>query len=173
MNNIEELENKIEQLSKELENLKCELDIEKMNTRWRARNSEAYYYLYSYGKIIRACDYRSKETTNRYNLGNYFRTKEEAEKMLNKIKIYTQLKDLAMRLNKGEKIDWQDENQDKYCICYFHDDKKLNSSLTLTLYCRDIGQIYCLDKNFLEEAKKEIGEENLKKLFEWVRIWKK
>ena len=29
-----------------------------------------------------------------------------------------------------------------------------------------IGQIYCLDSNFLNIAKREIGEENLKKLFE-------
>ena len=164
MNKIEELENKIEQLSKELENLKCELDIEKMNTRWRARNSEAYYYLYSYGKIIRACDYRSGETTNRYNLGNYFRTKEEAEKTAEKIKIYTQLKDLALRLNKGEEIDWEDEDQAKYCIYYDNHRKKIYTNCNY--YSEELGQIYCLDEKFLEEAKQEIGEENLKKLFE-------
>lgn len=163
MNNLEELENKIEQLSKELENLKCELDIEKMNTRWRVRNSEEYYYLCSYGEIIRACDYRNEETINRYNLGNYFRTKEEAEKMLNKIKIHTQLKDLALRLNTGEKIDWQDYMQYKYSIYYDYEDNKLKCSCILSF--KDIGQIYCLDGNFLEEAKKEIGEDNIKKLF--------
>lgn len=163
MNNIKELENKIEQLSKELENLKCELDIEKMNTRWRARNSEAYYYFYSYGKIDKALDYRSEETTNRYNMGNYFRTREEAEKTIEKIKIYTQLKDLALRLNAGEEINWKNYKQAKYSI--FYNSEMANLLDGEAYLCQRIGQIYCLDENFLDIAKQEIGKENLIKLF--------
>ena len=98
--------------------------------------------------------------SNRYKIGNHFQTEEEGQKMLEKLKIYMQLKDLALKLNKGKKIDW-DDTQNKYSITY-------NGWLRLTtvLSFRDIGQIYCLDKNFLEEAKKEIGKKNLIKLFE-------
>ena len=97
-----------------------------------------------------------------YEIGNYFRTKEEAEKVVEKIKIYTQLKDLALRLNQGRKVDWNSSVQAKWHIYYDHND----SLTTIGNYrYQDLGQIYCLDKNFLEIAKQEIGEENLKKLF--------
>lgn len=170
MDNLESLKEKQEELENELKELDIQIkelekqEIKKSDKRWRARNSEAYYYLYSYGKIIRARDYRSEETTNRYNLGNYFRTKEEAEKTIEKIKIYAQLKDLALRLNKGEEIDWGDYTQYKYSIYYDCEDNKLKQSYALSP--KDIGQIYCLDEKILEKAKEEIGEENLKKLFE-------
>lgn len=82
--------------------------------------------------------------------------------MVEKIKIYTQLKDLALRLNKGEKIDPNNSNQYKYHIYY------VPSGLAITAtYCYQyLGQIYCLDSDFLKIAKQEIGEENLKKIFE-------
>ncbi len=166
MNKLKELEKKIEKLSKELEELKCELDKEKlnnsqMNTRWRAEENEKYWC------IIDECVYRSLEANEncdkaRYEIGNYFRTEEAAEKAVEKMKIYTQLKDLALRLNKGEEIDWENEDQLKYYIC--NESNKLHYSYCYN--CHDIGQIYCLDEKFLNIAIKEIGEENLKKLFE-------
>ena len=78
------------------------------------------------------------------------------------MKTYTQLKDLALRLNKGEKIDWTNDDQVKYYID--HETMKLDYSSSW-LY-QNIGQIYCLDKEFLNKAIEEIGEEDLKKLFE-------
>lgn len=168
MMRLEELKEKCEKLSKELEDLKCELDKKKlnnpqMNTRWRAEANEKYWC------IIDECVYRSLEANEncdkaRYEIGNYFRTEEEAEKAVEKIKIYTQLKDLALRLNNGEEIDWKNDEQPKHYICFNNESNKLFYSYYYA--CHDVGQIYCLDENFLEEAKQEIGEENLKKLFE-------
>lgn len=169
MNKLKKLENKIEELSKELEELKCELDKEKlsntqMNTRWRANDGEKYYFIYGDGTIDWSIDTNDEISVKHYDLGNYFQTKEEAEKVAEKIKIYVQLKDLALRLNKGEEIDWENNNQGKYCIYY-------NGTLNILAcggYCTccHIGNIYCLDGNFLIIAKQEIGEKNLKKLFE-------
>lgn len=106
----------------------------------------------------------SEFSTTNYDLGNYFQTKEEAKKTFEKIKIYTQLKDLALRLNNGEEIDWENGNQIKYFIYYENRYKKIFT--TAACWSKDLGQIYCLDKNFLDVAKQKIGEANLKKLFE-------
>lgn len=102
--------------------------------------------------------------TARYGLGNYFKTEEEAKNVFEKIKIYTQLKELALRLNNGKEINWNDSTQNKWDIV-------LDNSENILRCCfvcigQEIGQIYCLDENFLEEAIEEIGEENLRKLFE-------
>ena len=160
------LEERIEELSKELEDLKCELDKAKSNNceRYRANCGETYYYYSSTG-IVYDCDESNGEyDINRYAMGNYFQTVKEAKSSVRKIMIYMQLKDLALRLNNGEEIDWENDNQPKYFLYYNNNHKKIYT--ICTYYSKELGQIYCLDKNFLEIAKQEIGEENLKKLFE-------
>lgn len=49
--------------------------------RWRADNDEVFYFIESYGKINCISDVRSESDTRKYKLGNYFKTKEEAEKV--------------------------------------------------------------------------------------------
>lgn len=166
MNKLKELEKKIEELSNELEDLKCELLKMKSNNyeRWRADSGEIYYCVSNDGKVDWNTDERGNSSTARYDLGNYFQTKQEAEKVAEKIKIYVQLKDLALRLNNGKEIDWENSDQPKHYIRFDDESNKLCYSYCYT--CPDIGQIYCLDSNFLNIAKQEIGEENLKKLFE-------
>ena len=169
MNEIEKLKEKQEKLERDLEELSTQLNeleekkITKSGKRWRGVNNRFYWYIESdcevYGEYETDDDYDNA----RYETCNYFRTKEEAEKTVEKIKIYTRLKDLALRLNEGREVDWNDSAPAKWHIYYDH-----NNDLTTTEghSYQDIGQIYCLDKNFLEIAKQEIGEDNLKKLFE-------
>lgn len=167
MNKLKELENKIEELGNLVENLKreaeqAESNNPQMNTRWRARGNETYYYFYSDGEIAQSKENCESTDTKRYNLGNYFKTEEEAENVVEKIKIYTQLKDLALRLNKGVNVNWRD-CRNKYSISYDTSAGKMVSYWNTRL--QEMGQIYCLDSSFLDGAIKEIGEENLKKLF--------
>lgn len=156
--NAEELKKRIEELQKQVALLEggCK--------RWKAGYGETYYYICSDGDIFFNTERNNKFSTTNYNLGNYFQTKEEAKKTFEKIKIYTQLKDLALRLNKGEEINWENNNQIKYYIYYDNSCKKIYTNYIY--YNKNIGQIYCLDQNFLDIALKGIGEANLKKLFE-------
>ena len=80
-----------------------------------------------------------------------------------KIEIETKLKNIAERLNAGRKIDWENTNQIKYYIYYDYEIKVLD--YCIPGHCQNQGTIYCLDKNFLEVAKQEIGKENLIKYF--------
>ena len=169
MNEIEKLKEKQEELKKEIEKLGTQIkgleEQEKKCKRWRAsRNGKYWHITPSASAIVNYTIEINDDQDNRsYETGNYFRTEEEAEKVVEKIKIYTQLKDLALRLNQGRKVDWNSSVQAKWHIYYDHND----SLTTIGNYrYQDLGQIYCLDKNFLEIAKQEIGEDNLKKLFE-------
>lgn len=157
--NMKELKKQIKELQKRVALLEggCK--------RWKAGYGETYYYICGDGDIGCNTDENGETSTNRHNLGNYFQTEEEAKKTVEKLKIYIQLKDLALRLNNGEEIDWKNAEQAKYSIvCDIQKNKKLNYMYTSLI--RDIGQIYCLDENFLDIAKQAIGEVNLKKLFE-------
>lgn len=156
---LEETKNKCAELEKKIE----ELEKQEIEVRWRAKEGGTYFYVCSNGNIDWNWDIAGKTSTNHYNLGNYFQTKEEAEKAVEKIKIYTQLKDLALRLNKGREIDWTNANQEKYYIgCNF----KNELAYGYIYKTRPIGGVYCLNSLFLDIAKQEIGEENLRKLFE-------
>ena len=51
--------------------------------RWRAEEGEIYWFIDTdfSGKVRDLWDQRSTDENVRYNLGNYFKTKEEAEKV--------------------------------------------------------------------------------------------
>lgn len=171
MNKIEELKNKIEKLSEEIilttDELRKELEelneSKKISERWRAEECENYFYIGS--ELIVDCLMEVGDIVDNghYKIHNYFKNKEEAEKVAEKIKIYVELKDLAEELNAGEEIDWENEYQAKYCIYNCNENKTLECNASYC--CEEIGQIYCLNENFLEIAKERIGEERLLKLF--------
>jgi len=50
--------------------------------RWRADDGERYYYIDSYQRILDNTDLRHSYDDMRYELGNYFKTKEEAQKVI-------------------------------------------------------------------------------------------
>jgi len=90
--------------------------------------------------------------------GLYFISEEARDKALNKMIIETKLKNIASRLNKG-KLDWNDFSNCKYSIRYNIGDKKLKSDCFC--HSKNQGSICCLSDKFLEEAIKEIGENEL------------
>lgn len=160
---FEEIRIKLNELTDLFKKLEEQNAIKEKCKRWRGKRDEEYWFISESGEPCHTMETSNELDRASYKIGNYFRTEKEAEKTLEKIKIYMQLKDLALRLNKGEKIDWDNIAQAKWYIYYNHN--KALTTINAHIY-QNLGQIYCLDKNFLEIAKQEIGEENLKKLFE-------
>lgn len=160
MKNLEELEKKYEELGKEIEKLKKE----KSCKRWRAEKKiEQYFYIDNSGII--GLVYEDSDDVDDYNYKtrNYFKTEKEAQRYLNNINTYYELMDLAEELNNGEKLNWNNINQLKYAISF---DSQIGILKQVNYHnYKDIGQIYCLDENFLEIALERIGEERLENLF--------
>lgn len=50
--------------------------------RWRADDGEKYCYIDSYQRILNNTDLRHSYDDMRYDLGNYFKTEEEAQKVI-------------------------------------------------------------------------------------------
>ena len=99
------------------------------------------------------------------SLGSLYATAKARDKAKFKMEIETKLKNIAERLNNGRKFDWDDTEQEKYFLVYrpfFNGTIFLEHRID---FLKIQGTIYCLDKNFLDVAKKEIGEENLIKYF--------
>lgn len=160
MNNLEELKKKYAELGAEIERL----EKQKENKRWRAEKNEEYYYIDTAGEIDESHEANDIIDDFRYKTRNYFKTEQEAQEHLDKINTYWELMDLAEELNNGEEIDWEDDSQVKNFIEYNHDTEELREYYSWN--CKEIGNIYFLNENFLEIAKERIGEERLIKLFE-------
>lgn len=126
---------------------------------------EAYNYDYEYYKEngMKIVDMAQNYLDFIVKYGIAYATKEARDRALFKIEIETKLKNIAERLNNGRKIDWKNEKQVKYSIFYNSDDGSLYG--WNNMYAKETGQIYCLDENFLNVAKKEIGEDKLIKYF--------
>lgn len=158
--NKQKIINEINKAKEHLANLeemleKCE------HERWEPENGEEYFYVDNIGIVQNALF----DNTMGYHLAlcrtlNCFKTKEEAQAEAEKILVRRQLEDIAKRLNKGQEINWGDENQTKSFI--FLDCKTQLIERDCNLRNKIQGVVYCLDKNFLNTAIKEIGEERLK-----------
>ena len=159
MNKLEELEKKYKELGEEIERLKAQ-----SGGRCRGDFGCEYWYIDGDGDIQSDNDKKWGCDEYRFNIGNYFKTEDEAYKVLDKILIYNKLRDLALRLNEGEPVDWKDVQQCKYYIFYSDICEKIDISFAQTT--KRLYDIYCLDPNFLSVALDEIGEEDLMKLFE-------
>ena len=113
-------------------------------------SANSFFYNTEYGRIF-------------IELGLLFATEEARDRAKFKMEIEIKLKNIAERLNNKEKIDWDNEYQNKYYIGYYFRDCLLSYNSNRML--KQQGCIYCLSNNFLDEAIKEIGKDNLIKYF--------
>ena len=148
--------NKTKEYLANLENMLKECE----SKRWKPVDGDIYYYISEACTVIKSRTWAHCIVDEHYHCFNCFRTEEEAQAEVEKILVRRQLEDIARRLNKGQEINWNDNNQLKYCIDF---DFPFDIISIGALYRKLQGTVYCLDKNFLNIAIQEIGEERLKK----------
>ena len=129
--------------------------------RWKPEKRKMFYFLNSYNIAIPEIWDAGCSDAEHYNIYNCFQTREQAETEAEKILVRRMLEDIARRLNKGKKIDYEDKAQCKFCLVYniVQDRIDIDSDYN---YVR-IGVVHCLNVKFLDVAIQEIGEERLKK----------
>ena len=133
---------------------KCEYE------RWNPKPSQEYYCIDD-GNDVRRVNFNIMNAYDRDRIKAYncFQTREQAETEAEKTLVRRMLEDIARRLNKGNKIDWNNDKQIKYFICI----DSLDNEIIWNREVRFISQgiVYCLDINFYNVAIKEIGEGRL------------
>ena len=150
---IQDLQNQLQEAQEKLENLdKYE--------RFKPKEGETYCYVDSNSCIsFTTFDSSCVSDYNKYKSYNCFETQEEAQKEANKILIRRKLEDIAKRLNGDKEIDWDNYIQNKFYIDF---NKKQGLSVSKVLSWKSQGTVYCVYENFLDIAKEEIGEQELK-----------
>lgn len=126
---------------------------------WEPKEGEAYYLILTHGFIdYTIYDSDSRADNERLSFGNCFKTREEAEHMLQKIRIIIQLRKLS-------NISFNDNcKQEKFVIFYNTENQQIK--ITQHKFIREIPfNIYFKNKKDCQKAIEIIGEDNLKKYY--------
>lgn len=158
MHNKEQLQKQAHKLQEELDKLKQQIEECDKEETDRVQRGKPYFYLSSHGYITETLDKYQATDDIRYELGNYFKTKDEAIEYRTYLETKMKLKMLAKRLNKGKLMDWQDDNQQKYYLFFNHEREEISMERN-QIYQHPT--IYCLSSNFRNIAISEIGKQAL------------
>ena len=155
--NKTQLQQKIVDMEKQLAELKKELE-KKDKGIWKPKYGDSFCFLDSDAEIIADAYCMNRADEDKVAFGNYYKTKEEAEKMANYLK-YTNLLRKYVEEH-SEPLDWN-TNTDKHFI--YCDTLSKRIYINFTENRKQVGQIYASSKEILEEAIKFVGESNIKK----------
>lgn len=130
---------------------------EKPTQVWKPNVGDKYYYISNTGSILYYM--YDEDVTNKaiISIGNCFETKEEAQHMLQKIRIINQLQELSnIKFNENQKSKW----------CIFYDFDKNELTCIYNRYCKHSPfEVYFASKENCQKAIETIGEDNLKKYY--------
>ena len=131
---------------------------EKPTQVWKLNVGDKYYYISNTGSILYYM--YDEDVTNKaiISIGNCFETKEDAQHMLQKIRIINQLQELSNNSFEGN------TETKKWFVVYDCDCQKIGYNY---MYTNKIApfNIYFATQKDCENAVKEIGEDNLKKYY--------
>lgn len=130
---------------------------------WKPKKGDTYYYIGSVGSIFNY-DYREDISDEAHlNIGNCFKTEEDAKHMVEKFKVIRELQKFANENNEKE-IDWNDAKQYKQFLIYDIEDKKVCVDYK-TYVKSEPFNIYFTSFDIARKAIKTIGEARIKKYY--------
>ena len=130
---------------------------------WKPKKGDTYYYIGSVGSIFNY-DYREDISDEAHlNIGNCFKTEEDAKHMVEKLKVIRELQKFANENNEKE-IDWKNFNQCKYKIFYDAEDEDLYVDYSIQCESEPFN-IYFTSSKIAKRAIEEIGEDRIKKYY--------
>ena len=137
--------------------------VEEKKKYWTPKEKEKYFYIEDCMGVSDDRNVQAPIDYCRFNIGNFFKTKIEAEHMLEKLKVIHELQKFAYENNEGE-IDWKNFNQCKYYLVYDTKDEELY--VDYAVYCkREPFNIYFTSSEIAKRAIEEIGEDRIKKYY--------
>lgn len=127
--------------------------------RWKPEEGELYYHLDDKGSILKWGWSNCLEDFIRYNMGNVFKTREEAEFALEKQKVLVELERYAEEYNDSTKEPTWELMFDRYC-------KKIFGIDSMDVF---VSNIRFTSGDLAEKAIKIIGEDRIKKYYFGVK----
>lgn len=149
-----EAEKQIQDIRKELDEL-SKVQIEPESRRWKPKYDDTCYYTSPSGVI-----WADKWTDHhvdlcRYAIGNVFKTREEAEFVVERLKVIAELKEFA----ESDDRKWEDSN---WTIVYSNEKHEVRAE---NWHSIQNATLYFESKERAEEAIKAVGKDRIKKYY--------
>ncbi len=146
-----------------------EMLIKKANNNYKPfikpKYNQTYYFISGDGEVRLSNWYNNNFDKTLFEIGNCFKTREEAEFALEKQIIYTELKRYALEHN-DEVLDWNNKEQAKWALTYDYEHRCI-LSMYGTAWMKELCSVYFTSAEIARNAIAEVGEEKIKKyLFE-------
>ena len=155
MKTIKELENQVEELKAEIEELKK--SEEKQGGRWKPKEDERYYLISASGEICTDIYKDCSVDKYRHAIGNCFRTKEEAEFEVKRLKVITELKEFT----ESDDAVWGEGD----CHWYIYFEAMSGYiEVEYDISCK-FGNLYFPSEETAREAIKAVGEDRVKRFY--------
>lgn len=130
-------------------------------SKWEPSLGDLYYYINSNGDI--KFSYYNTRSIDKRCIGNFFKTDEEADHMVEKLKVIKELRDFALE-NNDKNVDWRDKCTGKYFITYdFYDEEISTASYTFRNFLP--FNIFFTSKEIAQKAITKIGKERLERYY--------
>ena len=137
--------------------------VEEKKKYWTPKEKEKYFYIEDCMGVSDDRNVQAPIDYCRFNIGNFFKTKEEAEHILEKLKVIHELQKFAYENNEGE-IDWKNFNQCKYKIFYDAEDGDLYVDYSIQCESEPFN-IYFTSFKIAKRAIEAVGEDRIKKYY--------
>jgi hypothetical protein len=124
------------------------------------KKGDKYWFITAYGNIVWDQYYNALEDEELKEIGNFFKTEEEAEETLEYFKVLHELKELA-----DDDKTWDGENG-HWGLDYDTFEDKID--ISERLYDISGGAYYFKSKESAQAAVEKIGEERLKKYYFFI-----
>lgn len=155
---MEEIKLNMENLTKEEREQLLKL-IEKANKKeskvWKPELNKVYYYIHDSGNLSDTIATAGDWTSNRYAIGNCFKTREEAEFALERQKVMVELERYALKHNDPTK-------EPTWELGYNRKEKAIHSIEYIDNF---VSHIRFTSGNLVDEAIETIGEDRLIKYY--------
>lgn len=130
---------------------------------WKPKKYDEYYIITGYGEIHSDTWHDSNHNELVYSIGNCFRTKEEAEFAVERLKVIAEMKRIAA---KDDDVEW-----DGYLCHYFvfYDERTSTLNIGTNSWCK-YTFIYFASEERVQEAIDTIGEDRIKKYLFGIEV---
>ena len=149
---IQWLENELEEIKKEVE--KQEEKGKTWNT-WQPWEGEDFSYIDEDGEVHE--DYMDVYHESKYRIGNMFKSEEDAEFMVERLRVIQELKQFARPFKQGE---------ENYFMYYHHNYDRINIDCFVR---RQQNELYFESEEIAQKAIKTVGEERIKEYYLQVK----
>jgi hypothetical protein len=159
------LQERIEKMEKELAELKASVVAQSLE--WPSVD-DSYWTIIAHGAVLtyRFCD--DEFDRDILKIGNIFRTEEEAERGVERLKVLTQLRNLAKAAWGGVQPTWPSE-MEKWYVQYFHG--RCEWLVSYTCHIETPGIVYFPSEKSIRDAIKTVGADRMMLLLDdWTSM---